>query len=185
MLFHTHTHHLFLSLHLSLSLTPQAIPSTALRTFTGISLSKGLMIVFRPFYRMWPLTVRAFLQPLLVLYYWPLIMIRATVMTKGYPLTSEKVLKGVEKVREESAIVLGKRGALFSPSPSISSPRLYSPLRSSWSTRNSFPSPSRTSSGWRYRTCPRWTSLSASPGTRRRGRLRWRSLRSPSRRYPR
>eukprot|EP00518_Triparma_eleuthera_P012805 CAMPEP_0182487502 /NCGR_PEP_ID=MMETSP1319-20130603/47790_1 /TAXON_ID=172717 /ORGANISM="Bolidomonas pacifica, Strain RCC208" /LENGTH=331 /DNA_ID=CAMNT_0024689625 /DNA_START=641 /DNA_END=1633 /DNA_ORIENTATION=- len=71
---------------------------TALRTFTGISLSKGLMIVFRPFYRMWPLTVRAFLQPLLVMYYWPLIMIRATVMTKGYPLTSEKVLKGVEKL---------------------------------------------------------------------------------------
>lgn len=74
-----------------------ALRQTA-RTFTGISLSKFVMRIIRPFYRIWPRWIRFFLQPLLIMYYWPLIMIRAKVMSKGYPLTSEKVLKGVSKL---------------------------------------------------------------------------------------
>lgn len=55
-----------------------ALRQTA-RTFTGISLSKFVMRIIRPFYRIWPRWIRFFLQPLLIMYYWPLIMIRAKV----------------------------------------------------------------------------------------------------------
>ncbi|GMI30094.1 hypothetical protein TrCOL_g252 [Triparma columacea] len=76
-----------------------------LRTLTGLSLSKFVGRLLKPMVRVWPLSVRAFLQPFLVLYYWPLLFVRALVMKKGYPLSSEKVLKAVENLVVEEEYV--------------------------------------------------------------------------------
>ena len=61
--------------------------------------------LLKPMVRVWPLSVRAFLQPFLVLYYWPLLFVRALVMKKGFPLSSEKVLKAVENLVVEEEYV--------------------------------------------------------------------------------